>query len=119
MGKKKVGDNGHHTQGPPVPTPTPDATKKPVHTVRLGRIRASVWQNQGDDGDAWYSVTLSRIYRQARADGTGDEYKAAQSFGKDDLLVCAECCRLAYLWVVSQTVHVTKPPQQDSEPVPF
>lgn len=39
------------------------ATKqKPVHEIRLGRIRAAIWANQTDSGEIWFNVTVSRLY---------------------------------------------------------
>ena len=35
---------------------------KPVHEIRLGRIRAAVWQNETEAG-ARHSVTFTRLYK--------------------------------------------------------
>ena len=67
---------------------------KPVHEVRLGRIRASVWHNTNSKQESWYSVVLTRGYK----DGQG-QWKNSHSLGLDDLLVAGEVLRLAALWV--------------------
>ena len=58
---------------------------KPVHEIRLGRIRAAVWQNETEAG-VRRSVTFTRLYKD------GEQWKSASSFGADDLLVLAAVC---------------------------
>jgi hypothetical protein len=52
---------------------------KPVHEVRLGKIRASVWGNR-TNGVTWYSITLSRLYKDKEGN-----FQQAESFGPEDL----------------------------------
>ncbi len=52
--------------------------QKPVHEVRLGRIKAAIWANESERGTR-YNVTVSRIYKD------GDEWKSSESFGRDDI----------------------------------
>jgi len=41
---------------------TKSATKiRPVHEVRLGRIRAAIWENETQNGTR-HNVTVSRLY---------------------------------------------------------
>lgn len=61
---------------------------RPAAEVRLGNIRAAIWQNEGENG-AWFNVTFERTYRE------GEEYHSAQSFGRDDLLTLAKVADLA------------------------
>lgn len=79
------------------PPPANQDRHRPAHEVRLGRLRATIWANQHAEQGTWYSVTLSRSYK----DGQG-QWKSAQSFGRDDLLVVSEVCRQAFLWVHRQ-----------------
>ncbi len=69
---------------------------RPVHEVRLGRIRAAIWQNQTDTGIR-HNVTLSRLYKD------GDDWKDSTSFGRDDLLQVAKVCDQAHTWIFAQT----------------
>jgi hypothetical protein len=55
-------------------------TQKPVHEVRLGKIKAAVWANDAQHG-TWYNVTVSRLYRD------GEDWKSTESFGRDDIPV--------------------------------
>ena len=66
---------------------------RPVRDFKLGRIRASIWANQTDGKGDWYSVTISRVYRD------GDAWQEATSFSRDDLPLVAKAAELAYAWI--------------------
>jgi len=70
---------------------------KPAHEVRLGRIRCTVWRNEHEKTGTWYSMTLSRSYKDDKG-----QWKSATSFGRDDLLVIGEVCRRALWWIQEQ-----------------
>jgi len=77
--------------------PAPENGKqRPVHEVRLGRIKATIWANQSDNG-TWYNVTVSRSYKD------GDEWKSSSSFGRDELLTAAKAADLANTWIHNQS----------------
>ena len=65
---------------------------KPVHQVRLGRIRAAIWQNNTDNG-LRHNVTVSRLYRD------GDQWRDSASFGREDLPLVAKVCDRAHSWI--------------------
>lgn len=66
--------------------------QKPVHEIRLGSIKAAIWQNQTENGTR-YNVTVARIYKDA------EQWKSTDSFGRDDLLVLAKVADLAHTWI--------------------
>ena len=68
---------------------------RPVHEVRLGRIRAAIWENETQIGTR-HNVTLSRLYKD------GDEWKDSTSFGRDDLPLVAKVADLAHSWIFTQ-----------------
>ena len=55
--------------------------ERPIDEVRLGKIKAAIWRNDGSSG-VWFNVTVSRLYNDG--DGPGD-WKQSQSFARDDL----------------------------------
>lgn len=69
--------------------------QKPLHEVRLGSIKAAVWENDTSNGTR-FSVTFSRIYK------SGDEWKRTDSFGRDDLLLIGKVADLAHTWIFDQ-----------------
>ena len=66
--------------------------KKPVHDVRLGLIKAAIWENTVGD-IVRYNVTFSRIYKDET------EWKTSETFGRDDLLVLAKVADQAHSWI--------------------
>jgi hypothetical protein len=51
----------------------------PVHEVKFGRVRATVWANEGESG-VWHSVQFSRLYRDKEG-----KWQDADGFGREDL----------------------------------
>ena len=66
---------------------------RPVHEIKLGRIRASIWINESDRQDVWFNVSISRVFRD------GQDWKTATSFGRDDLPLVAKAAEMAYAWI--------------------
>ena len=82
-------------QKPPAPAQE-NGKQRPAHEIRLGRIKATIWANQGDNGP-WFNVTLSRNYKD------GDEWKSSFSFGRDELLTLAKVADMANTWIHNQS----------------
>lgn len=68
---------------------------KPAHKLRAGGIEVAIWRNEGEKGP-WYSVTMSRSYKK------GEEWRQADSFAADDLLLLAKLLDQAHSWIISQ-----------------
>ena len=75
------------------PAPAPAPRNQPVYEVRLGGIKAAIWQNQTEAG-VRYNVTFERLYNQ---DG---EWRSTGSFGRDDLLLLGKVADLAHTWII-------------------
>ena len=65
------------------------ANQKPIDEVRIGRVKATIWQNGTEDAPR-YNVTFSRLYKD------GDRWQNTQSFGRNDLLTLAKVADLAH-----------------------
>ena len=68
---------------------------RPVHEVRLGRIRAAIWENNTETG-VRHNVTITRLYKE------GNDWKDSASFGRDDLLLLSKVTDLAHSWIFEQ-----------------
>jgi hypothetical protein len=79
---------------PQIPNKKP-APAKPVHEIRVGGIRASIWKNETDKGPR-FNTTFDRSYRD------GEEWKTSDSFGRDDLLTLGFVAQEALRWIVEQ-----------------
>ena len=71
--------------------PTPN---KPIDEVRIGRVKATIWRNQTEDGKSRYSVVFARLYKD------GDTWQSSQSFGRNDLLLLTKVADLAHTRVL-------------------
>lgn len=66
--------------------------QKPVHEVRLGKIKAVIWANETAQG-VRHNVTLKRLYKD------GEDWKTSETFGRDDLPLLAKVADLAHTWI--------------------
>lgn len=68
---------------------------QPAQEIRMGSIKATIWENQTTAGTR-FNVNVSRIYKD------GEEWKQTESFGRDDLLLLAKVIDLAHTWIFQQ-----------------
>lgn len=79
----------------PKQTSNRSAKNTPVHEIRLGRIKAAIWENETDNGIR-YSVAICRLYKD------GDQWKQTTSFGRDDLPLVSKVADLVHTWTYEQ-----------------
>ena len=72
--------------------------KSPIHEIRLGLIKASIWRNETRSGER-HNVTLCRLFKN------GDAWQQSQHFGRDDLLLAAKALDQAHSWILSQAAE--------------
>jgi hypothetical protein len=65
-----------------------------VHEIRLGAVRASIWQENGSDAPR-HSVTVSRAFSNGPS-------RLGNRFDVDELPLVAELMDLAHLWIFKQ-----------------
>ena len=69
----------------------------PAHSLHDGSLKVTIWRNTNrEKGIIWYSVNISRGYRQE------ETWKDTDSLGQDDILAMAELLREAYAWINHQ-----------------
>ena len=68
---------------------------RPVHEIRLGRIKAVIWANETSEGTR-NSVQIRRLYKD------GDDWKESDSFGRDDLPLVAKVADQAHTWIFQE-----------------
>jgi hypothetical protein len=71
----------------------------PVKTFRLGRIKAAVWENEGDQ--KFYSVTFARTYMDE-----ANKYHDTDSFGRDDLPLVAKLADQAHRFIFERLAEL-------------
>jgi hypothetical protein len=70
-------------------------SQRPVHEIRMGRIRAAVWENESQNG-LRHTVTFSRAYKD------GEQWKYSQSFFREDLPLLYKLADQAHTWIYGQ-----------------
>ncbi len=81
---------------------------RPVHEIRLGRIKAVIWANETSEG-LRNSVQLRRLYKD------DDEWKQSDSFGRDDLPLVAKVADQAHTWIFQQDQDQGKDKGKDGD----
>ena len=71
------------------------AKTKPVHEIRIGRIRASIWANKTARG-TMHNVTVQRLFK------ADEGWRSNASFGRDDLPLVAKVLDRAHSWLFEQ-----------------
>ena len=71
----------------------PAAGTAPLKTLRLGRIKAVVWEN-GADQRSFFNVTFARTYMD-----DAKKFHDSDSFGRDDLLLLAKLADEAHSFI--------------------
>jgi hypothetical protein len=71
----------------------------PVKSFRLGRIKAAVWENEGEQ--KFYSVTFARTYVDEAKD-----YHDTDSFGRDDLPLVAKLADQARTFIFERLAEL-------------
>jgi hypothetical protein len=74
---------------PVVERPPERSGNIPVFAARHRALKASVWQNSGENG-VFFNVTVSRSFKE------GDTWRESGSFGYDDVLIVAELLRTCH-----------------------
>ena len=72
------------------------STNKPVHTLRIGALHASIWLNTSKEQHTFYKTTIERRYRE------GNEYKGTGSYDHEDLLNVAQLAQRAEEWIATK-----------------
>jgi hypothetical protein len=67
----------------------------PVQEIRLGRIRASIWENQTEHGTK-HRVIFTKLYK------TADRWQDTAHFDHGDLPLVGRVAELAHAWILQQ-----------------
>lgn len=78
-----------------MPKQNGNGKERPIHEVRLGRIKAVIWANEVE-GVTRHNVQLRRLYKE------GENWEQTDSFGRDDLPLVGKVADLAHTWIFEQ-----------------
>ena len=71
---------------------------KPAAELRIGTVKATVWENEVG-GIPRHNVVFSRLYKG------GEQWKTTQTFGRNDLLVLVKMADQAHTLIAERTQH--------------
>jgi hypothetical protein len=85
---------------------------QPFETIRIGRIKATIWENENEQGRTYHSVTLARNYRDE--DG---QWQETNSFSVDDMprLRMASDRAFDSIYARQQQLHFANRSNQEKE----
>jgi hypothetical protein len=72
------------------------AQDRPVHEIRLGKVKAAIWRNETEAGPR-HSVSITRIYK------TESGWESSTAFGRDELPLVSRVADQAHLWIYQQS----------------
>ena len=86
--------SGPTTEGQEGSGSSAPAKDKPIHEVRIGRVKAVIWANRTENGTR-HNITLRSIFKR----NSNAQWVQSDSFGRDDLPLVMEVSRQAWLWI--------------------
>lgn len=72
---------------------------RPVHEIRMGGVKASIWQNETRSGGCFFAASFHTLYRD-----TEGVWKRSSSFGREDLLLLAKVANEVHSYMLLQSV---------------
>lgn len=88
------------------------AKQKPIHEIRLGKVKAAIWRNETDNGPR-FSVIIVRLYKVE-----GGDWESSSSFGRDELPLVSKVADLVHTWTYQQSERPEQPKAQTQESPP-
>lgn len=55
-------------------------SEKPIHTIRIGAVKASIWENKGAEGKTFHTTSVVRCYKDEN-----DQWRESASYLPDEL----------------------------------
>jgi hypothetical protein len=83
--------------------------KPPLHTVRIGNIKASIWENQSNTGKNFYTTTMARSYRDEH-----DQWHESVMFFTDDLPKIELATKKAFEFIYMRAAERKQPTQEQA-----
>lgn len=68
-------------------------SKQPIHVVRFGLIKVTIWRNSSKKNVARHTVAPIRLFKD------GDTWRESTLFGRDDLPLLSKAVDQAHTWI--------------------
>jgi hypothetical protein len=99
---QRFGSNPPSSRGP-----ASSGGNAPVKTLRLGRMKAAVWENSSEDR-TYHNVKFTRTYLDENK-----KFQDADNFGREDLLLLAKLADQVHTFICERQAN-----QRSDEPAP-
>lgn len=86
------------------------ANQRPIHEIRLGKVKAAIWKNETDAGPR-YSVSIVRLFKTEN-----EVWDSSTSFGRDELPLVSKVADMVHTWIYQQSERVADSPAKSGEP---
>jgi hypothetical protein len=73
---------------------------KPIHTLRIGSVKASIWENTSGAGKTFFSTSLVHTYKDE-----ADQWRESSTFLPDDLPKLELASRKAFEFIHTQNAE--------------
>ena len=85
---------------------------QPFDTIRVGRIKATIWENENQQGGIFHSVTLARNFRD-----DNNQWQETNTFSVDDMPRVRMASDKAYesIYARLQQLHYAKRDNSENE----
>jgi hypothetical protein len=98
--------NNRYSSAPSKSAAAPARGAAPLKVLRLGRIKAAVWENSAEKG-TFHNVSFARTYMDQ-----DKKFHDADTFGRDDLLLLSKLADQAHSFVCERLASM-KTEQQE------
>ena len=71
-------------------------SKQPVHVIRYGLIKVTIWRNATQRNGVRHTVAPIRLFKD------GDNWRESTLFGRDDLPLLAKAIDQAHTWIYTE-----------------
>lgn len=85
------------------------ANQRPIHEIRLGKVKAAIWKNETDAGPR-YSVSIVRLFKTDK-----EVWDSSTSFGRDELPLVSKVADMVHTWIYQQSERVESTQAKPSE----
>ena len=84
-----------------------EENNRPVHEIRMGAVKASIWENESKNGGTFYTASFhTDSFHTLYRDQEGS-WRRCSSFGRDDLLLLAKVANEVHTYMILQVITAT------------
>ncbi|MCB1100548.1 MAG: hypothetical protein KDN22_33610 [Verrucomicrobiae bacterium] len=87
---------------------------QPIHTIRIGAVKATIWENTSQNGTIFHTTTIVQNYK-----GKDEQWHESNRHFTEDLPKLELASRKAYEFIHNRTVELAAEQKAEKEPETF